>query len=163
MSEKRQIARAAGLVGALTVVSRVTGLVRDIVTGYLFGAGLGADAFFVAYRIPNLLRRLVAEGAATAAFIPVYTGYLATWLGSTFRTLIAALPMVPVVRTIVSRVQWFDGVTPLRIRILWLVLAVGAGASISAVALNVAGGAEVASIRRVLVGRLSRRAVARPS
>jgi putative peptidoglycan lipid II flippase len=50
MSEKRQIARAAGLVGALTVVSRVTGLVRDIVVGYLFGAGLGADAFFVAYR-----------------------------------------------------------------------------------------------------------------
>ncbi|MEB2285517.1 MAG: murein biosynthesis integral membrane protein MurJ [Polyangiaceae bacterium UTPRO1] len=76
MSEKRQIARAAGLVGALTVVSRVTGLVRDIVVGYLFGAGTGADAFFVAYRIPNLLRRLVAEGAATAAFIPVFTGYL---------------------------------------------------------------------------------------
>lgn len=76
MSEKRQIARAAGLVGGLTVVSRVTGLVRDIVVGYLFGAGTGADAFFVAYRIPNLLRRLVAEGAATAAFIPVFTGYL---------------------------------------------------------------------------------------
>ncbi len=76
MSEKRQIARAAGLVGALTVVSRITGLLRDIVTGYLFGAGTTADAFFVAYRIPNLLRRLVAEGAATAAFIPVFTGYL---------------------------------------------------------------------------------------
>lgn len=76
MSEKRQIARAAGLVGGLTVVSRITGLVRDIVVGYLFGAGTGADAFFVAYRIPNLLRRLVAEGAATAAFIPVFTGYL---------------------------------------------------------------------------------------
>ncbi len=76
MSEKRRIARAAGIVGGLTVVSRVTGLLRDIVTGYLFGAGLGADAFFVAYRIPNLLRRLVAEGAATAAFVPVFTGYL---------------------------------------------------------------------------------------
>lgn len=76
MSEKRAIARAAGLVGGLTVVSRVTGLVRDIVVGYLFGAGTAADAFFVAYRIPNLLRRLVAEGAATAAFIPVFTGYL---------------------------------------------------------------------------------------
>ncbi len=76
MSEKRRIARAAGLVGGLTVISRVTGLVRDVVVGYLFGAGMGADAFFVAYRIPNLLRRLVAEGAATAAFIPVFTGYL---------------------------------------------------------------------------------------
>ena len=78
MSEKRRIARAAGVVGALTVVSRVTGLLRDIVIGYLFGAGLGADAFFVAYRIPNLLRRLVAEGAATAAIIPVFTGYVTT-------------------------------------------------------------------------------------
>jgi putative peptidoglycan lipid II flippase len=78
MSEKRDIARAAGLVGGLTVISRITGLIRDIVVGYLFGAGTSADAFFVAYRIPNLLRRLVAEGAATAAFIPVFTGYLAS-------------------------------------------------------------------------------------
>src|SRR5262245_4712670 len=77
MSEKRAIARAAGLVGGLTVVSRVTGLVRDIVVGYLFGAGLAADAFFVAYRIPNLLRRLVAEGAASAAFVPVLSDYVA--------------------------------------------------------------------------------------
>ncbi len=76
MSEKGRIARAAGLVGGLTVISRVTGLVRDIVVGYLFGAGTGADAFFVAYRIPNLLRRLVAEGAATAAIIPVFTRYV---------------------------------------------------------------------------------------
>lgn len=78
MSEKRRIARAAGLVGGLTIISRITGLIRDIVVGYLFGAGTSADAFFVAYRIPNLLRRLVAEGAATAAFIPVFTGYLAS-------------------------------------------------------------------------------------
>jgi len=78
MNEKRQIVRAAGLVGVLTLLSRVTGLARDVVVGYLFGAGTAADAFFVAYRIPNLLRRLVAEGAATAAFIPIFTGYLAT-------------------------------------------------------------------------------------
>ena len=78
MSEKRQIARAAWQVGTLTVLSRMTGLARDVVTGYLFGAGLAADAFFVAYRIPNLLRRLVAEGAATAAFIPIFTDYLTT-------------------------------------------------------------------------------------
>ena len=78
MSEKRQIARAAGVVSVVTVVSRITGLLRDVVVGYFFGAGLGADAFFVAYRIPNLLRRLVAEGATTAAFIPIFTGYLTT-------------------------------------------------------------------------------------
>jgi len=76
MSEKRHMAYAAGVVGALTVVSRITGLIRDVVVGYLFGAGTAADAFFVAYRIPNLLRRLVAEGAATAAYIPVFSGYV---------------------------------------------------------------------------------------
>jgi len=76
MSEKGRIARAAGVVSALTVLSRITGLARDMVVGYLFGAGTGADAFFVAYRIPNLFRRFVAEGAATAAFIPIFTGYL---------------------------------------------------------------------------------------
>ena len=71
MSERRAIARAAGLVGMLTVVSRAMGLVRDAVVSGLFGASVAADAFFVAYRIPNLLRRLVAEGAASAAFVPV--------------------------------------------------------------------------------------------
>lgn len=76
MSERRAIVRATGLLGAMTVLSRVTGLVRDVVVGSLFGAGMAADAFFVAYRIPNLLRRLVAEGATTAAFIPIFTGYL---------------------------------------------------------------------------------------
>jgi putative peptidoglycan lipid II flippase len=73
MSERRAIARAAGLVGVLTVVSRVMGLIRDAVVSALFGASVAADAFFVAYRIPNLLRRLVAEGAASAAFVPVLT------------------------------------------------------------------------------------------
>jgi putative peptidoglycan lipid II flippase len=63
-------------VGLLTVVSRVTGLVRDAVVSALFGTSPAADAFFVAYRIPNLLRRLVGEGAASAAFIPVLTDYL---------------------------------------------------------------------------------------
>ncbi len=73
MSERHAIARAAGLVSALTVLSRIMGLARDAVVSSLFGAGVAADAFFVAYRIPNLLRRLVAEGAASAAFVPVLT------------------------------------------------------------------------------------------
>ncbi len=76
MSENRRIVRAAGLVGALTLVSRITGLLRDAVTGYYFGAGPAADAFFVAFRLPNLLRRLVGEGATTAAFVPVFGAYL---------------------------------------------------------------------------------------
>jgi len=76
MSENRQIARAAGLVGFFTLISRVGGLVRDAVVGYYFGTGMAADAFFVAFRIPNLLRRFVAEGAMSTAFIPVFTDYL---------------------------------------------------------------------------------------
>ncbi|HVM96800.1 MAG TPA: murein biosynthesis integral membrane protein MurJ [Candidatus Acidoferrales bacterium] len=75
MSENRQIARAAGLVSFFTFISRIFGLVRDSVVGYYFGTGPAADAFFVAFRIPNLLRRFVAEGAMSTAFIPVFTDY----------------------------------------------------------------------------------------
>jgi putative peptidoglycan lipid II flippase len=75
-SENRRIARAAGVVGFFTLLSRIAGLVRDAVIGYAFGAGVSADAFFVAFRIPNLLRRFVAEGAMSVAFIPVFTDYL---------------------------------------------------------------------------------------
>jgi putative peptidoglycan lipid II flippase len=77
MEEARQITRAAGVIGLATLLSRVTGLARDMVVGYLFGAQGAADAFFVAFRIPNLLRRLTAEGALTAGFVPVFTHYLA--------------------------------------------------------------------------------------
>jgi putative peptidoglycan lipid II flippase len=76
MSENRRIVRAAGLVGLLTLVSRIAGLVRDAVVGYYFGTGMAADAFFVAFRLPNLLRRFVAEGAMSVAFIPVLTDYV---------------------------------------------------------------------------------------
>lgn len=76
MDELGRITRAAGVVGFFTLLSRLTGLARDIVIGYLFGAQGVADAFFVAFRIPNLLRRLTAEGALTAGFIPVFTDYL---------------------------------------------------------------------------------------
>jgi putative peptidoglycan lipid II flippase len=64
--------RAAGVVGLWTSLSRVLGYVRDMVIALFMGASLGADAFFVAFRIPNLLRRLFAEGALSAAFIPTY-------------------------------------------------------------------------------------------
>ena len=67
---------AAGTVGFFTLLSRILGLVRDMVVARLFGTGLAADAFFVAFRIPNLLRRLFAEGSLTIAFIPVLTEYL---------------------------------------------------------------------------------------
>jgi len=76
LSEKEQVSQAAGTVGFLTFLSRILGLVRDIVVARFFGAGLVTDAFFVALRIPNLLRRLFAEGSLTIAFIPVFTDAL---------------------------------------------------------------------------------------
>jgi putative peptidoglycan lipid II flippase len=76
MSETAKITKAAGVVSAATLLSRVLGLVRDIVIAAFFGAGLAADAFFVAFRIPNLLRRLFAEGSLTISFIPVFAEYL---------------------------------------------------------------------------------------
>ncbi len=74
--ENTQVVRAVGQIGGLTLLSRISGLGRDMVIGYAFGAGMAADAFFVAFRIPNLLRRLVGEGATDAAFVPVMTTYV---------------------------------------------------------------------------------------
>ncbi len=73
MSEHVKVAKAAGVVGAATLASRVMGYVRDMVMSWAFGTGMAADAFYVAYRIPNLLRELLAEGSMSAAFIPVFT------------------------------------------------------------------------------------------
>ena len=67
--------RALATVSSMTFVSRVLGLVREVITARLFGAGLATDAFFVAFRIPNLLRRLFAEGAFSQAFVPVLSEY----------------------------------------------------------------------------------------
>ncbi len=75
-SEKKNVSEAAGVVGFYTLLSRILGLVRDMVFARFFGDKIAADAFFVAFRIPNLLRRLFAEGSLTIAFIPVFTEYL---------------------------------------------------------------------------------------
>ncbi|HTY76463.1 MAG TPA: murein biosynthesis integral membrane protein MurJ [Candidatus Bathyarchaeia archaeon] len=70
------VVRAVGAIGAATLVSRVLGFARDMVVARAFGAGPVTDAFFVAFRIPNLLRRLLAEGALSTAIVPVFTEYL---------------------------------------------------------------------------------------
>ncbi|MEN8245058.1 MAG: murein biosynthesis integral membrane protein MurJ [Thermodesulfobacteriota bacterium] len=75
-TENTKVTRAAGVVGTATFLSRILGFVRDVVIAGFFGAGLASDAFFVAFRIPNLLRRLFAEGSLTVAFIPVFSEYL---------------------------------------------------------------------------------------
>ncbi|WP_304439750.1 lipid II flippase MurJ, partial [Oleiphilus sp. HI0043] len=67
--------RSSGIVGVMTMLSRVFGLVRDVVVANLFGASAGADAFFVAFKIPNFFRRLFAEGAFSQAFVPVLSEY----------------------------------------------------------------------------------------
>ena len=72
-STRDGLTRSVGIVGLATMISRVLGLVRDQALAYRFGAGDRMDAFFVALRIPNLLRELFAEGAMNAAFVPVFT------------------------------------------------------------------------------------------
>jgi putative peptidoglycan lipid II flippase len=74
-SSEQQVVGALGAIGAATLASRILGFVRDMVVALVFGAGPVTDAFFVAFRIPNILRRLLAEGALSTAVIPVFTEY----------------------------------------------------------------------------------------
>jgi len=77
MSENMKVAKAAHVVGMATLLSRILGYFRDMVMSWAFGTTAAADAFYVAYRIPNLLRELLAEGSMSAAFIPVFSEVLA--------------------------------------------------------------------------------------
>lgn len=72
MSYNKKIIKGAGIVGSMTAVSRLFGLLRDIIIARYFGAGITTDAFFVAFRLPNMLRRIFAEGAMTVSFIPIF-------------------------------------------------------------------------------------------
>src|SRR3990172_7761476 len=90
MGEERQVAKAAGVIGAATFLSRVLGFVRDMVVARAFGASHVGDAFYVAYRISSLLRELFAEGSMSAAFVPVFTRTLATEWGEGGRRLAGA-------------------------------------------------------------------------
>ena len=83
--------RSSALVGCMTMLSRVLGLLRDIVIAAFVGASANADAFFIAFKIPNFLRRLFAEGAFSQAFVPVLADYKAR--GS-----------IPAVKALVDRV-----------------------------------------------------------
>ncbi len=106
----RAIAGAAGLIGAATFSSRILGLGRDILLARLLGATLAADAFFVAYRIPNLLRELLAEGSMSSAFIPVFTEYHTlrskkeTWelASAVFTTLLSIVTLITLIGLIVA-------------------------------------------------------------
>ena len=96
---QHKVSRAAGAVGSMTLVSRAFGFVRDVLIAMQFGATPAADAFFVAFRIPNIQRRVLAEGAVSSAFIPVFSEYRETgqegeqWAlaGSLFNILVVLL------------------------------------------------------------------------
>ncbi|MBI5181351.1 MAG: murein biosynthesis integral membrane protein MurJ [Nitrospirae bacterium] len=91
MSENKKIAKAATIISLATLASRLLGLVREMIYTHYLGAGRMSDAFFAAYRIPNLLRDLFAEGSMSAAFIPVFTDYLTNRTGADARKLVKAV------------------------------------------------------------------------
>ncbi len=76
MTEKKQILKSASIITLVTMVSRSLGYVRDQRITFLLGTSLSANSFVLAYRIPNLFRRLVGEGSMTSSFIPVFTKYM---------------------------------------------------------------------------------------
>ncbi|MCA9471328.1 MAG: murein biosynthesis integral membrane protein MurJ [Nitrospirales bacterium] len=108
--DTHSITSAAGLIGAATFSSRILGFIRDVVLAQLFGASAAADAFYVAYRIPNLLRELFAEGSMSSAFIPVFTEYHTlrskheTWelASAAFTTLLTIVTVVTIIGIIAA-------------------------------------------------------------
>lgn len=92
MVPKRQsLLRSTTLVSLMTFVSRMAGFIRDMVIANFFGASAGMDAFFVAFRIPNFMRRLFAEGAFAQAFVPVLAEYQSTRSPADVRTFISRI------------------------------------------------------------------------
>lgn len=75
MTEKKQILKSTSVITLATLASRVLGYIRDQRVALLLGTSIISDSYFLAFRIPNLLRRLVAEGSLSASFVPVFTAY----------------------------------------------------------------------------------------
>jgi len=104
------VVKAAGVIGVATFSSRILGFIRDMVLAGLFGATPAADAFFVAYRVPNLLRELFAEGSMSSAFIPVFAEYQTlkskrdAWelASAVFTTLLTIVTLVTLVGILVA-------------------------------------------------------------
>ena len=101
----QSVVKSAGVIGVATFSSRILGFVRDMLLARLFGATPAADAFFIAFRIPSLLRELFAEGSMSSAFIPVFTEYRTTrskqdaWelASAVFTTLLTIVTFVTIV------------------------------------------------------------------
>ena len=92
MIPKRQsLLRSTSLVSVMTLMSRMMGFARDMIIANLFGAQAGMDAFIVAFKIPNFMRRLFAEGAFSQAFVPVLAEYQKTRTISEVRAFLARI------------------------------------------------------------------------
>ncbi|MBU1169892.1 MAG: murein biosynthesis integral membrane protein MurJ [Proteobacteria bacterium] len=110
MKENRRVVKAAGIVGLYTLLSRILGFARDMVIAFFFGSGMITDAFIAAFRLPNLMRRLFAEGSLVLSFVPVFTDYLETksredafqLAGSALKVLTLILVVVTVLGVIFS-------------------------------------------------------------
>ncbi|MCM8783626.1 MAG: murein biosynthesis integral membrane protein MurJ [Candidatus Omnitrophica bacterium] len=87
----RKLANSAVIIGIGTAISRFLGLIRDIIIARVFGTSILADSFFVAFRIPNLLRDFVGEGATNSAFVPVFSEYLVRKEFNEYQRLVNAL------------------------------------------------------------------------
>ena len=106
----KQILRSTTIIGKLTLLSRLLGYIRDMLIARLFGASIATDAFFIAFKIPNLFRRFFAEGAFSNAFIPVLTEYkekhdrksLSEFLNAQLGALTTVLGIVVTVGTLMS-------------------------------------------------------------
>ncbi len=110
MTEKRQILKSASIITLATIISRICGYLRDQRITLLLGTSVAADSFVLAFRIPNLFRRLVGEGSLTAAFIPIFTRYLRekpssqawAFAGRVFWTLVVLLAGLTILGVIFS-------------------------------------------------------------
>ena len=87
--KRQSLLRSTSLVSLMTFLSRIMGFARDMLLAYFFGAQASIDAFYVAFRIPNFMRRLFAEGAFSQAFVPVLSEYQQTHSPAEVRTFIA--------------------------------------------------------------------------
>ncbi|HAJ57279.1 MAG TPA: murein biosynthesis integral membrane protein MurJ [Candidatus Omnitrophica bacterium] len=91
MSEHKAIFKSAGVLSAFTILSRITGFFRDVLIANVFGTGMAAQAFFVAFKIPNMLRDVMGEGAGNAAFVPVFCEYISRKTREDFLKLVNSL------------------------------------------------------------------------
>ncbi len=127
LSEKKEILKSASIISLVTIVSRVLGYVRDQRITLLLGTTLSADSFVLAYRIPNLFRRLVGEGTVAASFVPVFTTYMRErskeelweFANKLFWTLALVLAVITVLGVIFSRQVIVPFPTPADIAVGW--------------------------------------------